>query len=166
MVCQRWRGLFLIQQSMLQNEKRATLRDKLFTNDGVYTHNTSNNSVVKLSPNRTWAHLCTALKMDKVMSDDDTQRPSRTGRTRGAHSKPPITNESEASCFLPLPSQAWPCSQNRPPRFNSRSSPSLTVKVQETVTVLQEITQVNPFRLPHRRPLTEARNSSDPLQKI
>ena len=83
MVCHRRRGLFLIQQSMQQNEKRDTLRNKLFTDDGVYTHNTSNNYVVKLSPNRTWALLCTALKMDEVMSDDDTQRPFRRGRKRG-----------------------------------------------------------------------------------
>ena len=71
MVRQTWS---LMKQSMQQNGKRATLRcDKLFTDEGVYTYDTSNNSVVKLSPKRSWAPLCTAPKMDEVMSDDDTQ---------------------------------------------------------------------------------------------
>ena len=227
---------------MQQNGKRASLRcDKLFTDEGVYTYDTSNNSVVRLSPSRSWAPLCAAPKMDEVMSDDDTQRlqggrkkermgerpplgtssasdlvmpdgsdaagssndasdnsatlsargtreahpsssnivhpassatpyshgcqeefisgrisdrtpkdtlrgahlsrpsahhpritvtspsPSHPGEaSRGAYSKPPTTDEPQPPSFLPLPSQSWPCSQNRPPRFNSRSSPTLT----------------------------------------
>ena len=53
--------------------------------------------------------------------------PSHPGEaSRGAYSKPPTTIEPQPPSSLPLPSQSWPCSQSRPPRFNSRSSPTLT----------------------------------------
>ena len=53
--------------------------------------------------------------------------PSHPGEAlRGAYSKPPTTDEPQPPSSLPLPLQSWPCSQNRPPRFNSRSSPTLT----------------------------------------
>ena len=53
--------------------------------------------------------------------------PSHPGEaSRGAYSKPPTTDEPQPPSSLPLPSQSWPCSQSRPPRFNSRSSLTLT----------------------------------------
>ena len=76
---------------MQQNGKRATLRcDKLFTDEGVYTYDTSNNSVEKLSPNRFWAPLCAALKMDEVMSGNDTQRLQGERKKERMGERPPL----------------------------------------------------------------------------
>ena len=53
--------------------------------------------------------------------------PSHPGEaSRGAHIKPPTTEESQPPSSLRLPSQLWPCSQNRQPRFISPSSPTVT----------------------------------------
>ena len=101
MVRQRRRGLSVMQQSMQQNGKRASLRcDKLFTDEGVYTYDTSNNSVVRLSPSRSWAPLCTAPKMDEVMSDGDTQRLQGGRKKERMGERPPLGTSSASDLVM------------------------------------------------------------------
>ena len=66
----------------------------------VYTYGTSNNSVVKLSPNRSWAPLCTALKMDEVMSDDDTQRLQGERKRERMGERPPLGTSSASDLVM------------------------------------------------------------------